>query len=105
MLVNQRPKSLFVENSTKVAGNQRDSAVNPKFLSRSNAFLKVKESEEFANSSRIRNRNLVVSVPSSNSSSNRSTKVGEQSAPSPNSSSNRSTKVGEQLLGSLAKKR
>lgn len=101
MLVNQTTKSLLVERSSRVVGNsQRDSAVNPKFLSRSNAFLKSKESDEFANSSRARGRNRVVSVPNT-SSTNRVSSV-----PSPNSTtSNRSTKVAEQLLGSLAKKR
>ncbi|XP_037036628.1 cytospin-A-like isoform X2 [Bradysia coprophila] len=88
VLVNQTSKNSFAENSIKITGNQRDSAVNPKFLSRSNAFLKPKESEEPANSSRARNRSRVVSVPSPSS-----------------TTSNRSTKVGEQLLGSLAKKR
>ncbi len=87
VLVNQRPKSLFVQSSDKVTVNQRDSAVNPKFLTRSNAFLKPKESEEIVNSSRARNRYRGVSVPN------------------PNISSNRSTKVGEQLLASLAKTR
>ncbi|KAG4080284.1 hypothetical protein HA402_010776 [Bradysia odoriphaga] len=88
VLVNQTSKNLFAENSNKIASNHRDSAVNPKFLSRSNAFLKPKESEEPVNSSRARNRNRVVSVPSPSS-----------------TTSSRSTKVGEQLLGSLAKKR
>lgn len=83
----QRPKSLFVEKSGKVSVNQRDSAVNPKFLTRSNAFLRPKESEESVNSSGSRNRYRGVSVPN------------------PNVSSSRSTNVGEQLLGQLARTR
>lgn len=85
VLVNQRPKSLYVPSSDKVEVSQRNSAVNPKFLARSNAFLKPKVNEESSNSSRARNRHRVISVPS------------------PNISSDRSTKVGEQLLGSIAK--
>lgn len=82
-LVSRRLKS--VPNSTPDKPNidQRSSAVNPKFLHRSNAFLKQKDSDKFLDSSRPRSHSRPVSVPS------------------PNISSNRSTKVGEQLLGSL----
>lgn len=76
--VKQRPKSLFVQPSDKVNVNQTNSAVNPKFLARSNAFLKPKVNEESSNSSRARNRYRAISVPNANKSSERSTKVGEQ---------------------------
>lgn len=102
LIVKKITKILPAESSSKAAGNQRDSAsaVNPKFLNRSNAFLKPRESDEFANIGRARNRNRVVSSPPSNS-SNRAVSV-----PSPNSTtSNRSTNVADQLLGSLAKRR
>lgn len=85
VLVKQRPKSLYVPDSNKVEVNQTNSAVNPKFLARSNAFLKPKVNEELSNSSRARSRYRVISVPN------------------PNISSDRSTKVGEQLLGPIAK--
>lgn len=85
VLVNQRSKSLFVQTGDKVHVDQRHSAVNPKFLARSNAFLKPKGSDEFIDSSKASNRYRGISVPN------------------PNTSSNRSTKVGEQLLGPLVK--
>lgn len=87
VLVNQRSKSLFVQTSDKVHVDQRNSAVNPKFLTRSNAFLKQKEIEESVNSGRARTRYRGVNVSN------------------PNISSKRSTNVGEQLLGSLARTR
>lgn len=73
VLGKQRPKSLYAQGADKVSVNQRESAVNPKFLARSNAFLKPKESEENS-----RNRYRGVSVPNLNASPNRSRKVGEQ---------------------------
>lgn len=85
VLVKERSKSSSVQTADKVNVDQRHSAVNPKFLARSNAFLKPKVSDEFIDSSKASSRYRVVSVPN------------------PSISSTRSTKVREQLLGSLVK--
>lgn len=82
VLVNHRSNRSVVQTADKVNVDPRHSAVNPKFLARSNAFLKPKAGDESIDSSKAKSR-YRASVP--------------------DPSSNRSTKVGEQLLGSLVK--
>lgn len=69
--VKQRPKSSLVLRSD----NRSSSVINPKYLARSNAFLRPREVQKF---NRARGRYQVVSVPNSNRSSDRSSAISEQ---------------------------